>query len=130
MAPRKMLLDATTRAPSAFSEFTRNYRQSSNIEDRRDSQKELRDSRTPTSARGGVSAMRPDSRGGTGSGREISDGTPDDYTGGAAEGGSSAGKTRAQYPSAPTSYQAEIQYSASQARKVDPEEAIAKAGNR
>lgn len=119
---RKPLLDATSQPETSFSSFTRGYRQSSNIEDRRNMNRALQPSRTPRDTKATVSdVMFPGQfSGSTGRGRADNGTTPDDYSIGPAEGGPVSKKTPGSgWPSVTSEQQ-------SSTRKVDAEEAVRK----
>ena len=87
---KKPLLDATSRPDSPYSDFTRGYRMSDNVIDKRNTQNEMKPSRTPRDTKATISdVMFPGQFGGaTGRGRGgDQSNTPDDYSGaGAADG--------------------------------------------
>lgn len=85
----KLKLDATSKPDSPYSDWTKGYRTSSMVEDRRDMNRALQPSRTPRDTKATVSdIMFPGQFGGsTGRGRADNGTTPDDYSIGPAEGG-------------------------------------------
>lgn len=130
----KLRLDATSRAPTKYSDFTKGYRQSSNLIDQRDGQGEWRVAEglmsslekldradqinrrrkgpTPIDRIDDTRTKRTGGGGGTQTGYG-DESTPDDYSGGGiAEGGLKSGTT----PSTST-------------RKASPEEAIERTYN-